>query len=609
MALAAGTRLGPYTLEAPVGSGGMGEVYRAVDGRLGRTVAIKVLPAHLAKAADALGRFDQETRAVAALNHPNILALHDVGREGDVAYAVSELLEGETLRARLARGPLTPRRAVVFAIQIARGLSAAHERGIVHRDLKPSNIFITRDGRAKILDFGLAIPDASQAGAWDEGRTRIQTVPGTFAGTPGYMSPEQIVGEPATVRSDIFAFGIVLYEMLTAHHPFQRDSLVATTGAILRDDPPPLGREVPGLARLAGRCLEKNPVDRPESIRDVATYLDALGGVTDQDATAVGAGVTDTTLARLRTRVALISCGLLLLLSAATWGYVRTMSDRVVTAAIDADLAGAERTVSRVQQERLTRLQLTARLVASFPNLKALFETDAATVADFLRSYQQTNPGTPMLVALGPDGRLFARADETGSPQPGEGETWNTALTASKGEPSVVAAGDRHYHAASAAAEAGGQIFGYVIAAAPIDREFAQALSDATRDDIVLLSSSRVVGSTLRDELPWRSLDDWRRLGTPPGSSGDVRAGRERYAAREVSLAPAPPLAAVLLTSRDEAIEPYRRIQNGVVLIGVAAALAAILGSYWLTRTITRAIAPDSPPTQTPGTSGSGTRD
>ncbi|HEX2341897.1 MAG TPA: serine/threonine-protein kinase [Vicinamibacterales bacterium] len=604
MSLSPGTRLGPYTLEASVGSGGMGEVYRAVDSRLGRTVAIKVLPSHLATAPAALGRFEQETRAVAALNHPNILALHDVGREGDVAYAVSELLEGETLRGRLDRGPLTPRRALVFAIQIARGLSSAHERGIVHRDLKPSNIFITRDGRAKILDFGLAIPDASHAGAWDEQRTRIQTTPGTLAGTPGYMSPEQIVGEPATVRSDIFAFGILLYEMLTGLHPFQRDSMAATTGAILRDDPPPLGRDVPGLARLATRCLEKNPADRPESIRDVATYLDALGGVTDQDATAVGEGVTSTTLARLRTRVALIACGLLLFLSAATWAYVRSMADRVVTAAIDADLARAERIVSQVQQERLTRLRLTARLLASFPNLKALFETDAATVGDFLRSYQQGNPGTPMLVALAPDGRLFARADESGSSQPAAGEDWNAALTASKGEPSVVAAGDRHYHAASAAAEAGGQIFGYVIAAAPIDRGFAQALSDATRDDIVLLSGSRVVGSTLRDE-PWRSLGDWRRNGARPGESSEVRAGRERYVAREVPLVSAPPLAAVLLTSRDEAIEPYRRIQNGVALIGVAAALAAILGSYWLTRTITKAIAPDAPKTQAPGSQGS----
>ena len=557
MSLAAGTRLGPYTLEASVGSGGMGEVYRAVDTRLGRTVAIKVLPAHLAKATDALGRFEQETRAVAALNHPNILALHDVGREGDVAYAVSELLEGETLRARLDQGPLTPRRALVFALQIARGLSAAHERGIVHRDLKPSNIFITRDGRAKILDFGLAIPDASHAGAWDEQQTRIQTRPGTFAGTPGYMSPEQIVGEPATVRSDIFAFGILLYEMLTGLHPFQRDSMVGTTGAILRDDPPPLGRDVPGIERLAMRCLEKSPADRPESIRDVATYLDALGGVTDQDATAVGAGVSSTTLGRLRTRVALISCGLLLLLSAATWGYVRLMADRVVTAAIDADLMRAEQIVSRVQQERLTRLQLTARLLASFPNLKALFETDAATVGDFLRSYQQGNPGTPMLVALGPDGRLFARADQSGSSQTTAGEDWNAALAASKGEPSVVAAGDRHYHAASAPAEAGGQIFGYVIAAAPVDRGFAQALSDATRDDIVLLSGSRVVGSTLREEPPWRSLD---RLAAPGCAPRRIRGGPRRARA----LRGARSLARFRAAARRRAVDVARRSDRAI---------------------------------------------
>jgi hypothetical protein len=577
MSLPSGTRLGPYTLQASVGSGGMGEVYRALDTRLGRAVAIKVLPAHLAHAADALGRFEQETRAVAALNHPNILALHDVGREGDVTYAVAELLEGETLKARLDGGALTPRRALAFAMQIARGLSAAHERGIVHRDLKPSNIFITRDGRIKILDFGLAIPDVSQAGAWDESQTRIETLPGSVAGTPGYMAPEQIVGEPATAKSDIFAFGVVLHEMLTGTHPFKRATMVQMTGAILRDDPAPLGRDMPGLARLVARCLEKNPGDRPDSIRDVATYLDALGSVSDQDATAVGAGVSDATLGRLRTRIALISCGLLLLLSAVTWGYVRIMSDRVVSGAIEADLARAERIVSRVQQERLTRLQLTARLLASFPNLKALFETDAATVGDFLRSYQQGNPGTPMLVALGPDGTFFARASESAQPAPGE--DWGAVLAASKGEPAVVTAGDRRYHAASAPAEAGGQVFGYVIAASPIDRAFAEALGDATGDEVLLLSGSRVIGSTVRDEAG--QSDDWRRT-----------AERSRYVTREVTLASTPPLAAVLLSSRDEAIEPYRRIQNGLILIGAAAALAVILGSYWLTRSVTQALGP-----------------
>jgi hypothetical protein len=580
MSLSSGTRLGPYTLQASVGSGGMGEVYRAVDTRLGRAVAIKVLPAHLAHAADALGRFEQETRAVAALNHPNILALHDVGREGEVAYAVAELLEGETLKARLDGGALTPRRALEFAMQIARGLSAAHERGIVHRDLKPSNIFITRDGRIKILDFGLAIPDVSQAGAWDESQTRIETLPGSVAGTPGYMAPEQIVGEPATAKSDIFAFGIVLHQMLTGTHPFRRPNTAQMTGAILRDDPAPLGRDTPGLARLVARCLEKNPGDRPDSIRDVATYLDALGSVSDQDATAVGAGVSDATLGRLRTRIAFISCGLLLLLSALTWGYVRIMSDRVVSGAIEADLARAERIVSRVHHERLTRLQLTARLLASFPSLKALFETDAATVGDFLRSYQQGNPGTPMLVALGPDGTLFARAGDSASPQPATGEDWSTALAASKGEPAVVTTGGRRYHAASAPAEAGGQVFGYVIAASPIDRAFAEALGDATGDEVVLVSGSRVIGSTLRDEAG-QSAEDWRGA-----------AGRGRYVTREVTLAATPPLIAALLSSRDEAIEPYRRIQNGLILIGAAAALAVILGSYWLTRSVTKALGP-----------------
>jgi Protein kinase domain len=604
MPLAAGIWLGPYEIQTAIGAGGMGEVYRAHDSRLGRDVAIKVLPQEVADDGEALARFEREARAVAALNHPNILALHDVGRERprsardarpadrdkEIAYAVTELLEGETLRHRLSAGPMAPRRALELGIQIARGLGAAHERGIVHRDLKPENLFVTRDG-IKILDFGLAVVDPSRSGAWDQETTHITTVSGVLMGSPGYMSPEQALGQPATIRSDIFSFGVVVHEMLAGANPFKRATPHESIAAILREKPPPLPRDIPGIARLVTRCLEKQPADRPDSIRDIAAYLEALGSVTDVEATTVGAGVAETTLKRLRTRIALISCGLLLLLSAATWGYVRVMSDRVVTSAIDAELARAEGIVRRVHTARLGQLAGTARLVASFPELKALFETkDAATIGDFLQGYQQRNPGTPMLVALDPAGNVLARTDTAGAIQRTR-DDWLAGMVASDGEPAVVSVGSRRYHAAGASADAGNQTFGYVLAAAPVDADFARSLRDATRDEVVLLSRDGVLASTLREtDTPWQSLDAWRADGGSDGRSTSVSVGAQRYAAREVPLVTDPPLAAVILKSRDEAIEPYRRIQTGLVIIGLAAMIAVILGSYWLTRSVANAL-------------------
>src|SRR5437868_7867126 len=217
MPLTAGDKLGPYEILAPLGAGGMGEVYRAHDPRLGRQVAIKVLPAALAKDPQALARFEREAKAVAALSHPNILAIFDFGREDGVAYAVTELLQGETLRARISEGPLSARKAIDCGVQIARGLAAAHDEGIVHRDLKPENVFVTADGRIKILDFGLA-RQALRTLAADDTRSPTvaqSTEPGTVLGTVGYMSPEQVRGHEADSRSDIFAFGAVLYEMLS----------------------------------------------------------------------------------------------------------------------------------------------------------------------------------------------------------------------------------------------------------------------------------------------------------------------------------------------------------------------------------------------------------
>src|SRR5712692_5873713 len=224
MPLAAGTRLGPYEILAPLGAGGMGEVYRAKDPRLGRDVAIKVLPASFSNGADRLKRFELEARAAGALNHPNLTAVYDIGSHDGVPYVVSELLEGETLDARLASGPLPRRKVIEYALQLARGLAAAHEKGIVHRDLKPENVFVTRDGRVKILDFGLAKflhPEREVGPPSRLPLTSAGTEPGVVLGTLGYMSPEQLRGGPADGRSDIFSFGAILFEMLSGKRAFQ----------------------------------------------------------------------------------------------------------------------------------------------------------------------------------------------------------------------------------------------------------------------------------------------------------------------------------------------------------------------------------------------------
>ena len=281
MPLSPGVRLGPYEIVAPLGAGGMGEVYKAKDTRLDRFVAVKVLPGQLAKDPDSLVRFEREAKAVAGLNHPNILGLHDFERQGELAYAVMELLEGASLRARLEEGPLPPRKAVELAIQLARGLSAAHEKGVVHRDLKPENLWLTNDGRQKILDFGLAKQVVTSKGPMhSQLATEAWTERGTVLGTVGYMSPEQVRGDAVDARSDIFSFGAVLYEMLTGSRAFARNSASETLAAILRDDPPELeatGRSISaGLERIIHHCLEKNPAQRFRSAHDVAFALENL---------------------------------------------------------------------------------------------------------------------------------------------------------------------------------------------------------------------------------------------------------------------------------------------------------------------------------------------
>ena len=282
MGLIAGEKLGPYEIVAPLGEGGMGEVYRAHDSRLERSVAIKVISL-AASDAGRLHRFEQEARSIAALSHPNILAIFDVGTHDNTPYLVTELLEGETLRERLAKGALPVRKAVQIGSHIAHALAAAHERGVVHRDLKPENIFLTKDGHTKLLDFGLAKIEAAASGADPESVTRLTaaTQPGVVMGTVGYMSPEQVRGDVADHRSDIFSFGAVLYEMLGGKRAFACDSSVETMTAILKSEPPEISPEAkipPGLDRIVRHCLEKNPDDRFQSARDLTFALGALSG-------------------------------------------------------------------------------------------------------------------------------------------------------------------------------------------------------------------------------------------------------------------------------------------------------------------------------------------
>src|SRR5262245_4195295 len=298
MALGAGVRIGPYEIVSAIGAGGMGEVYRTRDIRLQRDVALKLLPAGVSSDPDRLARFEQEARAAAALNHPNILAVYDVGSYERAPYIVSELLEGETLRERLGNGPVPARKAIEYAIQVARGLAAAHERGIVHRDLKPDNVFVTADGRVKILDFGLAKlieREPAALGASVLPTTPPQTMPGLVLGTIGYMAPEQVRGLAADARTDIFAFGALLYEMLSGRRAFGGDTAIDTITSILKEDPPDLPvaeRHIPpGLQRIIDRCLEKSPGARFQTAADLGFALESLS--TQSDATRVAAVVDE----------------------------------------------------------------------------------------------------------------------------------------------------------------------------------------------------------------------------------------------------------------------------------------------------------------------------
>src|SRR5262245_22107001 len=315
-----GAKLGPYEILGPLGSGGMGEVYRARDQRLARDVAVKVLPRSLAGEPDRLMRFEQEGRAAGQLNHPNILVVYDIGTHDGTPYVVEELLEGETLRERLSGGALPTRKAVEYASQITQGLAAAHQKGIVHRDLKPENLFVTHDGRVKILDFGLAKLQTTAplpASQMTSAPTAVETGAGVVMGTVGYMSPEQVRGQAADHRSDIFSFGCVLYEMISGRRAFQRDSSVETMNAILKEEPPEISQTradlPPGLDRIVQHCLEKSPDERFQSARDLAFQIHALSS---PSAVALGRSGIAKTPRTLKMKPALAAAGVAVALAA-----------------------------------------------------------------------------------------------------------------------------------------------------------------------------------------------------------------------------------------------------------------------------------------------------
>ena len=402
MSLTTGTRLGPFEIVAPIGAGGMGEVFRARDARLGRDVAVKVLPSLFAADADRLRRFEQEARAAAALNHPNILVVYDVGTTEGVPYVVSELLEGETLRQTLERGALTPRKAIECGVQIASGLAAAHDKGIVHRDLKPENVFVTKDGRVKILDFGLAkladgpSNDGSMA-------TMAHTDPGMVVGTVGYMSPEQLRGEPVDARTDVFSLGAVLYEMFCGERAFKGKTAVDTMTAILKEDPadfpPTLHATAPAIERIVRRCLEKNVHERFQSARDVTFAFDALSTASGVQSSVSGIVAAPPVTAGRRVTPQFVAAGIAALLAMAAGGY----------------LAGARLGVRASGAPQITQLTFRNGTVRG-----ARFSPDGATVlyaaawdGEPIKMYS-TRPGNPESSTLNlPSADLLALSANT----------------------------------------------------------------------------------------------------------------------------------------------------------------------------------------------------
>ncbi len=332
MAIASGTRLGPYEILAPLGAGGMGEVYRARDTRLQREVAIKVLPAALSADPERLKRFEREARAASALNHPNIVTIHEIGRERDAAYIAMELVEGKTLRELTVGGPMPLRRILGLASQIADGLAKAHGAGIVHRDLKPENVMVSKDGFLKILDFGLAKLVEPQSGEVSAMPTvaETETRPGTVMGTVAYMSPEQASGEPLDFRSDQFSFGSILYEMATGQKAFQKKTAAETMSAIIRDEPEPVGKlrpELPLAVRwIVDRCLAKEPEERYASTRDLARDLASVRDHISEVTSGSGAMLAAAQKPRRRVTTVVLGLALLAAMVATDWQVRRRLA-------------------------------------------------------------------------------------------------------------------------------------------------------------------------------------------------------------------------------------------------------------------------------------------
>lgn len=355
MSLAAGAKLGRYEIRSKIGEGGMGEVYRARDEKLNRDVAIKILPPMFSENGDRLHRFEQEAQAAGSLNHPNILAIYDLGTNEGAPYVVAELLEGETLRERLNSGPLPPRKAIDYAIQITRGLTAAHGRGVVHRDLKPDNLFITTDEQVKILDFGLAKlvePEKDALSQTDIATRKIHTDPGTVMGTVGYMAPEQVRGRAVDHRADIFSFGAVLYEMLSGRRAFHGDSAIETLNAILKEEPAELTASnlqiAPALERVVWHCLEKSAERRFQSATDVVFALESLSGVTSHATQAAlrSESLASSSSSWTRERIFWIgACALLLITAAALAVAYFSRPQTNERGAVHLALAAPEKTV------------------------------------------------------------------------------------------------------------------------------------------------------------------------------------------------------------------------------------------------------------------------
>ena len=463
MPLASGARLGPYEILGFLGAGAMGEVYRARDTRLGRDVAVKVLNPSLAADEASHTRFEREARAVAALNHPNIIALYDVGREGATAYVVTELLDGVTLRERLTDGPLPLRKAIEYARQMAAALGSAHERGIVHRDLKPENLVVTTTGRIKVLDFGLAhMAPAAAPAASPSDETTVQTTPGTVFGTFGYMAPEQARAQRVDSRSDIFAIGVILYEMISGRRAFARDTPADSLAALLHADPPPLPAAVehssPHLERIVRRCLEKSPDERFQSASDLAFALD-LPGL--EESAAAGTGLPPRArrfrfAAAAAAAIVLISAGALLAV-ALRWREDPATPPAMVRFGIPATMTWSDAaSISPDGQYLVYTSGATAGRRFWLRRLDAMTATPLADTQEAVPMFFWSpdgkrlgyRSGTSLIVRDIPDGQRRVLAELPGTPQ---GVAWNDrdqlvialasglyVMPASGGEPRLI---------------------------------------------------------------------------------------------------------------------------------------------------------------------------